>query len=133
MGVVEDDAEFVGGGVGEVIGGEFLEGGAEGLWFAGGLGGVGVGLELVFAGPGVGEEGEDFRGGLEEEGEKYEAGVRGDFLDEEGIVQQAGKGASGVGGEADEEKDERHLEDTDGEALFDVTKTKVADLMGKDG
>lgn len=31
MGVVEEDAELVWGGVGEVVGGEFFEGGGEGF------------------------------------------------------------------------------------------------------
>ena len=133
MGVVEDNAEFVGGGVGEVVGGEFFEGGGEGLGIAGGSGGVGVGLELVFARPCVGEEGEELGDWLEEEGEKDEASVGGDFRDAEGVVQLAGESAVWVGGEADEEENERHLEDADGEALPDVAEAEVADLVGEDG
>lgn len=133
MGVIEDDAELVGGGVGEVVGGEFAEGGGEGFRGAGGLGGVGVGLELVFAGPGVGEDGEEFRGGLEQDGEKNQSGVGGDVRYPEGIVELAGEGALWIGGEADEEEDERHLEDADGEALADVAEAEMADLMGEDG
>ena len=64
MGVVQDDAELMGSGVGEVVGGEFPEGGGEGFGGAGGTGGVGVGLELVFAGPSVGEDGEELGGGF---------------------------------------------------------------------
>ena len=43
-----------------MVGGEFFEGGGQGFWGAGGFGGVGIGFELVFAGPCVGEDGEEF-------------------------------------------------------------------------
>ncbi len=86
----------------------------------------------MFAGPSVGEDGEGFADGFEEEGEEDEAGVWGDGGDAEGIVEVAGEGASGVGGEAEEEEDDAHLEDADGEALADVVAAEVADFMGED-
>ena len=51
----------------------------------------------------------------------------------EGLVEGVGEGACGVGGEADEEEDEGHLEDADGEALLDVAEAEVADFVGEDG
>lgn len=57
----------------------------------------------------------------------------GDGGDAEGLMEEVCEGAIGVGGEADEEKDEGHLGKADGEALFDVAEAEVADFVGEDG
>lgn len=46
--------------MGEVIRGEFFEGGCQRFRCTGGFGGVGIGFKLVFARPCVGEDGDEF-------------------------------------------------------------------------
>ncbi len=60
MRVVQIHAKLVWSGVGKVIGGKFFECGCQSFGSAGGFGGVGIGFELVLAGPGVTEHGEEF-------------------------------------------------------------------------
>lgn len=135
VGVVEDDAESVGGEVGEVVGGEFLEGGDEVGGGALDFGGVGVGFEFVFAGPGVHGDSEEEADRLEEEHEEDKSVVWVGPLegDAEGWVELFGEGVVRVDDEADKEEDDAHLDHGEDHALDDVLALEVADFVGENG
>ena len=57
----------------------------------------------------------------------------GDLVDEKRIVEETGEAAVLIGGEADEEKDQSHLEDADEYALFDMAELEVAYFVSEDG
>ena len=73
MRVIENDAELVRGEVGEIVDGEFLEGGNEVGRRLLGFGGVGVGFKLVLARPGVENHAEQPVHRAEENAEEDEA------------------------------------------------------------
>lgn len=56
-----------------------------------------------------------------------------DFFHEEGLVEHLREGAVRIGGQADEEEDECHLENADEHALFDMAEAEVPDFVGENG
>ena len=75
MGIIEDDPEPVGSEVGEIVGGEFLQGGDQvirGFLYPGG---VGVGLKLMLARTGVEKESQEAADRTEKNAEENKTGM----------------------------------------------------------
>ena len=92
--------------VDEVVDAELFEGSDEVVGGALGFGGVGVGFELVFPGPGIREDTEQAADRAEEDTEENESDVGRDLLDSEGIKELAREGSIGIDDQS--EKIDKH-------------------------
>ena len=95
--------------------------------------GIGVGLELVFAGPGVEDHAEEAADGAEEDAEEDEAGVRRDVFggNAEGGEELSGEGALGVDNMTEKEEEDAELQDGGRDALDDVLALGALGFPGK--
>lgn len=132
MGVVEENLQWVGGEVGEIVGREFFERRNEVIRGSLVHGSVFVGFEFMLSGEHIHEDRKDSRDRLEDDHEEHE--TSGDRLrsDSEGGVKLAAEGVLGICGHSEEEEDDGSLDDRDGHALHDVLPFEVTNFVSED-